>query len=44
MKEIKTKHDYTSSIGEIVSKKLCKKFGLNWYKAKLKDIQNVEGK
>jgi len=30
-------------IGEIVSKKLCKKFGLNWYKAKLEEIQKVKG-
>ena len=30
-------------IGEVASKKLCEKFGLNWYKAKLEDIQKIEG-
>jgi len=30
-------------IGEVASKKLCEKFGLNWYKAKPHELMNIEG-
>ncbi|WP_281950643.1 NAD-dependent DNA ligase LigA [Nitrosophilus kaiyonis] len=30
-------------IGEVASKKLCEKFGLNWYKAKPHELMEIEG-
>lgn len=30
-------------IGEVASKKLCEKFGINWYKAPLDEIEKIDG-